>query len=100
LIYFAFIVEVEPLESLGDSISTAVVLSWSKNPGDAVQESDVIAVVETDKVWFTFSRLLSLINALGQVTMDIRAKRGGVFVEALVPAKAEVRTPRCFQNAS
>jgi pyruvate/2-oxoglutarate dehydrogenase complex dihydrolipoamide acyltransferase (E2) component len=41
---------VEPLESLGDSISTAVVLSWNKNPGDAVKEDDVIAVVETDKV--------------------------------------------------
>jgi len=38
------------LESLGDSISTAVVLSWNKAPGDAVKEDDVIAVVETDKV--------------------------------------------------
>ena len=40
----------EPLESLGDSITTAVLLSWSKNPGDAVKEDDVIGVVETDKV--------------------------------------------------
>ncbi len=67
------IVVVETLESLGDSISTAVVVSWSKEPGDSVKEDDVIAVVETDKV-----------------TMDIRAKKSGVFVEALVAAKGEV----------
>lgn len=66
-------VVVETLESLGDSISTAVVVSWNKEPGDSVKEDDVIAVVETDKV-----------------TMDIRAKKSGVFVEALVAAKGEV----------
>jgi 2-oxoglutarate dehydrogenase E2 component (dihydrolipoamide succinyltransferase) len=63
----------EPLESLGDSITTAVLLSWSKEPGDGVKEDDVIAVVETDKV-----------------TMDIRAKKSGVFVEALAESGAEV----------
>lgn len=63
----------EPLESLGDSITTAVLLSWSKQPGDNVKEDDVIAVVETDKV-----------------TMEIRAKKSGLFVEALVASGAEV----------
>lgn len=43
----------EPLESLGDSITTAVLLSWNKKPGDAIAEDDVIAVVETDKVCAT-----------------------------------------------
>jgi pyruvate/2-oxoglutarate dehydrogenase complex dihydrolipoamide acyltransferase (E2) component len=43
-------VEVEQLDSLGDSITTAVLLNWAKLPGDAVHEDDVIAVVETDKV--------------------------------------------------
>lgn len=42
----------ESLESLGDSISTAVLLSWSKEAGDSIKEDDVIAVVETDKVLF------------------------------------------------
>eukprot|EP00349_Pseudokeronopsis_sp_Brazil_P005288 CAMPEP_0202972100 /NCGR_PEP_ID=MMETSP1396-20130829/33384_1 /ASSEMBLY_ACC=CAM_ASM_000872 /TAXON_ID= /ORGANISM="Pseudokeronopsis sp., Strain Brazil" /LENGTH=536 /DNA_ID=CAMNT_0049702147 /DNA_START=34 /DNA_END=1644 /DNA_ORIENTATION=- len=63
----------ENLDTLGESITSAVVLSWSKQPGDSVREDDVIAVVETDKV-----------------TMDIRAKRNGVFVEAIVPATGEV----------
>lgn len=63
----------ENLESLGDSITSAVIVSWNKEPGDAVKEDDVITVVETDKV-----------------TMDIRAKKAGVFVEGLVPAKSEI----------
>ena len=63
----------ENLESLGDSITSAVLVSWAKEPGDAVKEDDVISIVETDKV-----------------TMDIRAKKNGVFVEGLVPAQSEV----------
>lgn len=63
----------ESLDSLGDSITTAVIVSWAKEPGDAIKEDDVIAVVETDKV-----------------TMDIRAKKSGVFVEGLVKAAAEI----------
>jgi len=63
----------EPLESLGDSITTAVLLSWSKEPGDSIKEDDVIAVVETDKV-----------------TMEIRAKKTGVFIEPLCAAGAEI----------
>lgn len=63
----------EPLESLGDSITTAVLLNWNKEAGDSVKEDDVIAVVETDKV-----------------TMEIRAKKAGVFIEPLVAAGAEI----------
>lgn len=51
-----------PLDSLGESITNAVVLSWNKEPGDAVKEDDVIAVVETDKVRLT--RSAHLINKL------------------------------------
>ena len=59
-----FSVTTETLETLGDSITSAVLVSWSKEPGDSVQEDDVIAIVETDKV-----------------TMDIKAKKNGVFIE-------------------
>jgi hypothetical protein len=45
------LVTTEQLDSLGDSITTAVLLSWSKEPGDSIKEDDVIAVVETDKVF-------------------------------------------------
>ena len=60
----AFSVSTETLETLGDSITSAVLVSWAKEAGDSVQEDDVIAIVETDKV-----------------TMDIKAKKNGVFVE-------------------
>lgn len=63
----------EPLETLGDSITTAVLLSWSKEAGDSIHEDDVIAIVETDKV-----------------TMEIRAKKSGVFIQPLVEAGAEI----------
>lgn len=69
-----FSVEINKLESLGDSITSAVLLSWSKNAGDAVKEDDVIAIVETDKV-----------------TMEIRAKTSGIFTEALVKAGQEIQ---------
>lgn len=35
---------------LPESVSEAVVATWLKNPGDACQEGDVIAELETDKV--------------------------------------------------
>ncbi len=79
------------MESLGDSITTAVLLHWNKNPGDVVKEDDVIAVVETDKVYnptdidnFSFHQYIC------QVTMDIRAKKSGIFVEGLSAPQAEV----------
>jgi 2-oxoglutarate dehydrogenase E2 component (dihydrolipoamide succinyltransferase) len=58
---------------LGDSITTAVLLSWNKKPGDAVAADDVIGVVETDKV-----------------TMDIRSKLAGVMGEQLCKAGDEI----------
>ena len=68
-----FAVSVENLESLGDSITSAVLVTWAKESGDSIKEDDVIAIVETDKV-----------------TMDIRAKKAGVFTERLVSTGAEI----------
>jgi pyruvate/2-oxoglutarate dehydrogenase complex dihydrolipoamide acyltransferase (E2) component len=44
------IVSTISLESLGDSITSAVLLSWQKEVGDSIKEDDIIAIVETDKV--------------------------------------------------
>lgn len=52
-----------------------MLVSWEKNEGDQVNEDDVIAVVETDKV-----------------TMDIRAKQTGVFSGGFCAEGDEVRT--------
>lgn len=52
-------VATETLESLGDSITSAVLLSWNKKAGDAIAEDDVIAVVETDKVGDDFKPFFS-----------------------------------------
>lgn len=50
----------EVVPPLGDSISNAIVASLLKNVGDYVQEKEVVAVFETDKV-----------------TVDIRASKSG-----------------------
>jgi pyruvate dehydrogenase E2 component (dihydrolipoamide acetyltransferase) len=47
--------------ALGMAMDNAVLLEWQKNPGDAVNVGDVIAVIETDKT-----------------TMDIAAETSGV----------------------
>jgi pyruvate/2-oxoglutarate dehydrogenase complex dihydrolipoamide acyltransferase (E2) component len=65
--------ETVKLDSLGDSITTATIVKWSKNPGDSVKPDDVIATVDTDKV-----------------SVDIKAKHSGVFTKGLADAGAEV----------
>lgn len=62
-----------PLESLGDSITTATIVTWHKKAGDAVAVDDMIATVDTDKV-----------------SVDIKAKSAGVFGKGLVEEGAEV----------
>lgn len=62
-----------PLDSLGDSITTAVLVKWAKKAGEGIKEDDVVAIVETDKV-----------------TMDIRAKQPGVFLKGFVSEGAEI----------
>lgn len=80
-----------PLESLGDSITSAVIVEWQKKAGDSIAEDDVIAVVETDKVPACIADSASVLPLLSQVTMDIRAKGAGVFVEGYTEAGGEVR---------
>lgn len=69
----SFSVETQKLDSLGDSITTAVLVSWEKEVGDAIKEDDVIAIVETDKV-----------------TMDIRATKDGVMTAQMAEIDAEI----------
>ena len=47
--------------ALGMAMDSVVLLEWLKNPGDAVNAGDVIAIIETDKT-----------------TMDIAAETSGV----------------------
>jgi pyruvate/2-oxoglutarate dehydrogenase complex dihydrolipoamide acyltransferase (E2) component len=83
------------LESLGDSISTAVVVEWKKNAGDQVNIDDVVAVVETDKVRINN---IHVHNYFCKVTMDIRAKEAGVFVKAFGDKGAEVTVGSDFYS--
>ena len=61
------------LESLGDSIPSAVILEWKKNVGDQVKVDDIITVVETDKV-----------------TIELRSKHSGVLAKQFGAVGAEL----------
>ena len=53
-----------PLPKLGNSVESSIVAAWLKQPGDAVNEGDVICTVETDKT-----------------TMEVVAPMAGVIVQ-------------------
>lgn len=53
--------------SMGDSITEGTIVNVSKSKGDSVEEDEVIAQIETDKV-----------------TIDVRAPSGGTLAEILV----------------
>lgn len=59
--------------SLGDSITEATVIEWTKSLGDLVQEDDVLVVLETDKV-----------------TVDVRSTGSGVLVQQFAAADDEI----------
>jgi len=59
--------------SMGDSITEGTIATISKSAGDAVQEDEVIAQIETDKV-----------------TIDVRAPHAGTLAEIMVSADQNV----------
>lgn len=52
--------------TMGESITEGTVVEWLKNPGDYVEEDEVMVVLETDKV-----------------SVDVRAPKAGVLVKYL-----------------
>src|SRR3954468_5959001 len=54
---------------MGESVTEAKLLRWTKNDGDAVAKDDVIAELETDKA-------NAELNALGSGVLKITAKPG------------------------
>lgn len=59
--------------TMGDSISEGTVVEWCVSPGSRVDEGDVLALIETDKV-----------------TIDIKAEQEGVLVKQLGAVDEEV----------
>ena len=58
---------------MGDSITEGTLLSWEKSPGDAVEQDEVLAVIETDKV-----------------NVDVRAPYAGVLKEVFAALDEDV----------
>ena len=53
--------QIVKVPTMGDSITEGTIVVWEKKVGDAVQQGDVVALIETDKV-----------------TVDIKAEMNGV----------------------
>eukprot|EP01041_Mallomonas_annulata_P001118 gene1118-2177_t len=64
---------IEYVPPLGESITEGSIAKWVKSPGEKVEVDDVICVIETDKV-----------------TVDIKSKYHGNFVEQLSKASATI----------
>jgi len=64
-----YVAKIMNTPTMGDSISEGTVATWEKNVGDAVEEGDLIATIETDKI-----------------TVDITSEFSGVITNILVPA--------------
>merc|ERR1719499_2212147 len=60
----SFVIKVQNVPGLGDSITEGVVVEWSKAVGDFAAVDDVVAIIETDKV-----------------SVEIRAEDAGVVKE-------------------
>ena len=59
--------------SMGDSITEGTLISWEKSPGEAVEQDEVLAVIETDKV-----------------NVDVRAPYSGVLTEVFASLDEDV----------
>merc|ERR1719204_2263005 len=60
----SFVVKVQSVPGLGDSITEGVGVEWSKNIGEYAAVDDVVAIIETDKV-----------------SVEIRAEEAGLITE-------------------
>ena len=60
------------MPSLSSSMTEATLLSWTKQPGDAVEAGEVIAEIETDKA-----------------TAELEAEASGILEEIVVAAGTE-----------
>lgn len=84
--------------SMGDSISEGTVVEWRKAVGDSVEEDEIIAVVETDKVSVDIrSTHVGVVVKLFAAVDDVvsRASRVPSSFGAVLAAMPDERSGRC-----
>ncbi len=75
--------------AVGMAMDNVVLLEWQKNPGDAVNAGDVIAVIETDKT--TMDLTCETAGTLGRHRFAINAEvpAGDTITVVLAPGESE-----------
>jgi len=91
--------------ALGESVSEAIVAQWLKKPGEAVNQDETIAELETDKVTLEVnapsSGVISEIKAEEGATVEVGALLGMIDTDgkAAAPAPAEKEAPKTVAPA-
>merc|ERR1719173_185685 len=95
-----FVIKVQEVPGLGDSITEGVVVEWSKNVGDYAAVDDIVAIIETDEVSVEIraeeaGKVTELFCAV-EDTVEVGAKLFSVDTDAAAPstpAPAAASTP-------
>jgi pyruvate/2-oxoglutarate dehydrogenase complex dihydrolipoamide acyltransferase (E2) component len=75
--------------ALGMAMDNAVLLEWQKNPGDAVNVGDVIAVIETDKTTMDIAAETSGVMGLHRYQINDEVPAGNTIAVILGPGESE-----------
>jgi len=75
--------------ALGMAMDNAVLLEWQKNPGDAVNAGDVIAIIETDKTTMEINAETSGILGKHRYVANDEVPAGNTITVVLAPGESE-----------
>jgi len=99
-----FVIKVQEVPGLGDSITEGVVVEWSKNVGDYAAVDDVVAIIETDKVSVEIraeeaGKVTELFCAV-EDTVEVGAKLFSVDTDAAAPAGGAAPAAKAAEPAA
>ena len=99
-----FATHVVMVPSMGDSITEGTLLSWEKSPGDAVEQDEVLAVIETDKVNVDvrapYAGVLTEVFAALDEDVAVGANLLAIDTDATAGASAEAATPTALASTT
>jgi pyruvate/2-oxoglutarate dehydrogenase complex dihydrolipoamide acyltransferase (E2) component len=75
--------------AVGMAMDNVVLLEWLKNPGDAVNAGDVIAIIETDKTTMDIAAETSGTLGAHRYALNAEVPAGQTITVVLAPGESE-----------
>lgn len=75
--------------ALGMAMEEVILLEWQKNPGDAINIGDVIAIVETDKAVLEITAETAGVLGRHRFNVNDSVLPGGTVSVVLAPGESE-----------